>query len=192
MRVIHTHSVEKDCPTARRGRAISPKHLDRPGLHNYKHNRSLREYNEGQDMLLSLLHLKENFINIVSIIHVLLWDRILPIGMSCVVGILTVEKLKLEYNHGDCMWFMTNCWTFNWGWLTVQKFSPLFSQQETRWHTGRQAWCWRSSLEFYIFRQQDERVTLGLVSIWNFKACPRDTPLPRRRLYLLHQGHTSQ
>lgn len=24
--------------------------------------------------------------------------------------------------------------TVNWGWLTVQKFSPLSSWQETRWH----------------------------------------------------------
>ena len=27
--------------------------------------------------------------------------------------------------------------TFNWGWLTVQTFSPLSSWQQTWWHTGR-------------------------------------------------------
>ena len=40
--------------------------------------------------------------------------------------------------------------TFNWVWLTVQKFSPLSSWWETWWHL-RQAWCWRASWEFYIW-----------------------------------------
>ena len=71
---------------------------------------------------------------------------------------------------------------FNWGWLTIQRHSPL-SWWEAPRHTGRHIKCWRRGWEFYIksCRQQEERQRHW---VWLELLKPQSSP-PSSKIYFL-------
>lgn len=94
--------------------------------------------------------------------------------------------VKRHYEHSNSYEI-----TFNWGWLTVQRFSPLLPCLGAQWHTGR-----------HVADEVAESSTSGSAErarVPQDQACVPETSnpppsdiLPPIKLHLLQQDHTSQ